>query len=354
MAKYIDDTNESLQAGAAALAGGGLVAFPTETVYGLGANSLNATAVEKIFAAKGRPHTDPLIIHADCWEKCQDLLALTDFQNACTQILVKAFCPGPLTLVLNRSSLVPDVTTGGLDTVGIRIPSHPIAQQLLQYCPFPVAAPSANLFGHVSPTTARHVMDDLGPYGDLLIIETSIPCHVGVESTILKIGDGALFLLRPGRISSRQIHAVLKENNIDIYPTPVVKQHTHHQQQGGVDCSGQFLTHYAPRIECFILTANLETKPEVADGAIFDHCVLIDFAKQNIEKQKHVLAYFDLSASGDFHEASYQLFSFLRIAESTIGARYILLSDFSRWDENQAALQDRIYRAASGKYITIP
>lgn len=188
----------------AVLGDGGLVAFPTETVYGLGADASNDKAVRRIFALKGRPSGHPLIVHIGDAGKL-DLWARD--VPASARLLAGACWPGPLTLVLRRSSLVSDVVTGGRDTVGLRVPSHPVALELLSTFGGGVAAPSANRFGRVSPTTAAHVAADLGAEVDLVL--DGGPCEVGVESTIVDLTGEVPMLLRQGGISAEMIEGVI-------------------------------------------------------------------------------------------------------------------------------------------------
>jgi L-threonylcarbamoyladenylate synthase len=218
---------EEIKAAARILMAGGLVAFPTETVYGLGANALDVNAVEKIFLAKGRPADNPLIVHvaeASAMEK----LAMDIPAEA--YVLAAAFWPGPLTLVLKKRDVVPDVVTGGLDSVAVRIPDHPVALALLRAAGVPVAAPSANISGRPSPTTARHVLDDLTGRIDAVVDGGS--CDVGVESTVLDIRDGLPLVLRPGGVTPAQIATVLgkdcpvavwQKDSGDAPPSPGLK-----------------------------------------------------------------------------------------------------------------------------------
>jgi L-threonylcarbamoyladenylate synthase len=195
-----DDVEQAV----AILRGGGLVAFPTETVYGLGADATDAAAVGRIFRAKGRPADHPLIVHLgpdtpmDPWVLDVPLVA---------RLLAEAFWPGPLTLVLARSSRVPDPVTGGRPTVGLRVPDHPVARELLAGFGGGVAAPSANRFGHVSPTTAADVVADLGDVVDYVL--DGGPCRVGVESTIVDCSGDEPELLRPGGVSLERLTEVL-------------------------------------------------------------------------------------------------------------------------------------------------
>ncbi len=210
------------------LRAGGLVAFPTETVYGLGADASNPAAVARIFAAKGRPADHPLIVHlasADVlgeWAASVPPLATT-FAEACW--------PGPLTIILRRSSRVPDAVTGGLDTVGLRVPAHPLTLELLRAFGGGIAAPSANPFGSVSPTTAQHVRDGLGDRVDMIL--DGGPCEVGVESTIVDLSGDEPAILRPGGLPRERLEA--------IAGVPIRTRHG-----GVVRAPGTLDAHYSP------------------------------------------------------------------------------------------------------------
>ncbi len=203
-----DFQETDLESAAASLRDGGLVAFPTETVYGLGANALDPTAVARIFAAKGRPPQNPLIVHAASIAELQKLVAAWP-EHA--QLLAENFWPGPLTLVLPKKPIVPSLISAGLDSVAIRIPSHPVARALIQAAGVPVAAPSANRYTHISPTTAQHVLNDLGDYLNPLTdaIVDGGPTTVGIESTIVSLLGPEPRILRPGMISRTDLRRVI-------------------------------------------------------------------------------------------------------------------------------------------------
>lgn len=195
----------ALAAAGARLRAGGLVAFPTETVYGLGANALDAAAVRRVFEAKGRPSYNPLIVHVDAVERATEVAREL---SPLARRVAERFWPGPLTLVLPRRPEVPDVVTGGLDTVGVRVPAHPVARALIAAAGVPLAAPSANPFTQVSPTTAQHVFDQLGDRVDAVVDGGATT--VGIESTVVAVDDvrgggGCLVLLRDGGVSREQL-----------------------------------------------------------------------------------------------------------------------------------------------------
>ena len=224
-------THADIERAAAVLRTGGLVALPTETVYGLGADARNMDAVQRIFAAKGRPANHPLIVHI---ASAEALTAWCAEVPAAAWLLAAAFWPGPMTMILRRDARVLDVVTGGQDTVGLRVPAHPVALQLLHVFGDGIAAPSANRFGHVSPTTAAHVRAELGSDVDMILDGGA--CTIGIESTIVDLTAARPRILRPGGVSRAQIEAVLglepAANTSDRVDAPRV--------------SGTLASHYAP------------------------------------------------------------------------------------------------------------
>jgi L-threonylcarbamoyladenylate synthase len=220
------------------LRAGGLVAFPTETVYGLGADAASAEAVGKLYAVKRRPVDHPVIVHFANAEKA--FAWARDVPEAARK-LAERFWPGPLTLILKRSALAKDFVTGGQDTVGVRVPSHPVAQQLLIVFGGAIAAPSANRFGLVSPTTAAHVRDDLG--GDVDLVLEGGPSQVGIESTILDLSGPNPVLLRPGHIAKEQLREVL---GMEILERAAAAP----RHPGGME------RHYAPRTPATLIASH--------------------------------------------------------------------------------------------------
>lgn len=210
----IEDTkqikNEELAEAAQILRDGGLVAFPTETVYGLGANALDEAAAKKIYAAKGRPSDNPLIAHISCLEELKPLVA---YIPEAGRKLAEAYWPGPLTMVFPKSDIVPYGTTGGLDTVAVRMPSDPVANRLIKLAGVPVAAPSANTSGRPSPTTAQHVWQDME--GKIEMILDGGPVGIGVESTIVDVSGDVPTLLRPGAITMEMLRETVGRVEID-------------------------------------------------------------------------------------------------------------------------------------------
>lgn len=244
--KLLDGNNQiAMDEACRILQTGGLVAFPTETVYGLGADALNADAAAKIYAAKGRPSDNPLIVHiadTDAVENLADLEALTrehpDMAKKAT-MLMEAFWPGPLTLIFPKLTVVPDGTTGGLPTVAIRMPSHPIAQMLILQSGVYIAAPSANTSGRPSPTTAQHVWEDMN--GRIEMILDGGPVGIGIESTIVDMTGDVPTILRPGFITKAMLSEIVGEVEIDkaiiepdlnIRPKAPGMKYTHYAPQG--------------------------------------------------------------------------------------------------------------------------
>jgi L-threonylcarbamoyladenylate synthase len=217
---------------AACLRGGGLVAFPSETVYGLGVSALDAAAVRRLFAAKGRPADDPLIVHV---VGVRDIAPLVTAVPATVDALAARFWPGPLTIVLPRSPRVPDDVTAGLDTVAVRVPSHPVAQALLRAAGIPIAAPSANLFSRPSPTRAAHVIDDLDGRIDMVLDGGST--SVGVESTVLDLSGNVPTVLRPGAVTLDMLRSLL----------PAVRFRGGANSAGPQRSPGLLSRHYSPR-----------------------------------------------------------------------------------------------------------
>jgi L-threonylcarbamoyladenylate synthase len=311
-------------AAARSLEGGGLVAFPTETVYGLGADATNAAAIARLYQAKGRPAFNPLIAHVG------DLAAARQIArfDALALALAEAFWPGPLTLVLPKthSCAVADLATAGLDTVAIRIPAHPVARDILRLFGRPVVAPSANLSGHVSPTTAAHVDSDLSGRIDLIV--DGGPVAVGVESTIVGCLDQPM-LLRPGGLPRAEIERVLGRA---LLQPPADAD----SDSGQPLAPGMLASHYAPRATVRLHADRIE--PGEA---------LLAFGLGAISGIDAASAVMNLSVRGDLAEAAANLFGFLRALDAK-GARTIAVMPIP--DEGLGeAINDRLRRAAVGR-----
>lgn len=234
----------SIRRAAALLRAGELVAFPTETVYGLGADALNGEAAARIFAAKGRPADNPLIAHIAGESGLAGLIA--GEPCACARALMRAFWPGPMTLIFPKSPRVPREVTAGLDTVAVRMPSHPVARTLISAAQTPIAAPSANRSGRPSPTTAAHVLEDME--GRIPLILDGGPCEVGLESTVVDVTGARPRILRPGGVTLEMLEGVVGDVDVD--------EGVLHQLQAGSQARspGMKYKHYAPKGEVTIVT----------------------------------------------------------------------------------------------------
>jgi len=227
------DDPATIDEAAARLRAGEAVAFPTETVYGLGANALDPVAVARVFEVKGRPSFDPLIVHVAAAGAIDALVVPEDAADPRVATLQRAFWPGPLTLVLRKRAVIPGIVTAGLDTVAVRMPDHPVALALIRAAGTPIAAPSANPFGRVSPTRAEHVARQLGDRVGLIV--DGGPCRVGVESTVLLLAEGRAALLRPGGLSLEAL-----ESEIGAIEIPA-------EREARSLSPGRAGSHYAPR-----------------------------------------------------------------------------------------------------------
>jgi L-threonylcarbamoyladenylate synthase len=306
---------------AACLREGGLVAFPTETVYGLGADAAQAAAIAALYEAKGRPSFNPLIAHVADIEAARQIARF----DATAMRLAKAFWPGPLTLVLPKTADCPvaDLATAGLDTVAIRIPAHPVAQSILRAFGGAVVAPSANLSGQVSPTTALHVAGDLSGRIDLII--DGGPVAVGVESTIVACFETAM-LLRPGGLPREAIERLLG-HALQRLPEDAVNDNAQPL------APGMLASHYAPRTPVRLNASHVE--PDEA---------LLAFGYAAAEGAHAAKAVMNLSEAGDLAEAATRLFGYLRALDAK-GARVIAVMDVPHHGLGEA-INDRLRRAA--------
>lgn len=359
---------------------GGLVAFPTETVYGLGANALNEEAVKSIFTAKGRPLTDPLIVHIAEPEQSYELVDLSQDEMIVFQLLIARFWPGPLTVIVKSSSKIPLLVTANTGFVGVRCPKHPLAVSLLKASGLPIAAPSANRFGHVSPTTAAHVLADLGCKGVHVLNgeygfevgndtqELISNCEYGIESSVVKIDldSRQLIIFRQGAVNQQQLEHCLQsaKSRIGAWRVTAIQRavkmsHTEvsaptssegktsseeEQQEilAGQQAPGQAITHYAPDVPCYIVqkvtTVAVASGASIHEGVLplplkqlssseLKSCaVLVDFHGAFGELRESSLAYRDLSVVGSSSEAARSLFDTLRWSEGVPGAKYVFIA----------------------------
>lgn len=333
----------SIELAGSLLRAGELVIFPTETVYGLGADALQPTAVEQIFTSKGRPYSDPLIAHVADMAALEQLV--TDIPKEVYR-LAYAFWPGPLTLILPASARVPKMVTAGLSTIAVRMPGHPVAQALIRAAGTPIAAPSANRFMHVSPTTAQHAFADLR--GRVPLILDSGPCEVGVESTILDLCSSIPTILRPGGISLEALRGVLP----GVQP-PARRNGSPQQEQEAQKAPGQLLTHYSPAVPAYLLEGTPEEIRATMLREIQQHRaqgeeVGILVADEDLEtfRYSHAHVY---ALGNTARQAAAQLYAGLRVLEES-GVQVILCRGF----EEQGlglAIRDRLLKATAGKVI---
>lgn len=315
----------------------GLVAFPTETVYGLGANALDEEAVAKIFHAKGRPSNDPLIVH---------VASLDDVKLVAKQIppvvekLAATFWPGPLTLVLPKQAHVPASVTAGLDSVAVRVPSHPVALTLIRASGVPIAAPSANRFGHTSPTTAQHVMDDLNGRIDMILDGGAT--SVGVESTVLDVTHEPAMILRPGGVSREAI-----ENVIGAVELRNNRPNSDDEAQVSPGLLGK---HYTPNAELVLCKGERDSalkkllvlvKQAQAEG----RSVGLLLANEDMTYFEPVCIPYPLGTSNDLESIARNLYAGMRALDDQ-GVNLILTRDFGKQGLG-LAIHDRLLRAAS-------
>ncbi|GMF42073.1 unnamed protein product [Phytophthora fragariaefolia] len=357
MARVLAPDAAGLALAAQQLQRGQLVAFPTETVYGLGANALDPAAVLAIFAAKARPLTDPLIVHVPALPDAVRLVDLTPSGRLAFECLGRAFWPGPLTLIAKAVPELPRTLSAGTGFVGLRVPKHVVAQALLREAQVPVAAPSANRFGHVSPTTAKHVLDDLGQCANLSVVEADEDgcCHVGIESTVVKIvpEERKLIVFRRGGVSEHALEKVLEENAELLggrYQVVTIQKEAKMQTKEAQQAPGQMITHYAPDVDTYLYQADEKEEMDASSKQDVSRWVVIDFHGKLARLKDRVRAYMDLSPKGDVAEASQRIFDSLRWSENVQGVeRVVITGVISEPHEQAAALHDRMYRAASGK-----
>jgi len=314
----------------------GLVAFPTETVYGLGANALDPKAVSRIFEAKKRPLDDPIIVHIADKDDLNDLVEEIP-QKA--QKLIDCFWPGPLTLILKKTEKVPDLVTTGLDTVAVRMPSNDIARKLIEISKVPIAAPSANLFGRPSPTIAQHVIDDLGDEVSLLIDGGS--AEIGVESTVVECTKNEVIILRPGGISLEDLSSVVQ--GVYVYAGDKAID----------NAPGKYPRHYSPKARVIIV----DDTPDQANNTL---TLAADFSDKGdkvgiLAKQENAEFYLDynskvLGPGDDPRICAARLFYVLREFDSE--EMDIIIAEAVKEDGLGLAIMNRLYKASGPDYLS--
>lgn len=358
-AQIAPPTHENIEIAARFLKQGDVVGMPTETVYGLAGSVFNETALTKIFSVKERPTFDPLIIHVPPSAKSLrrlaslgliDLNALSELARARAEKLIERFWPGPLTLVLPKNLKVPDLATSGLNTVAVRMPAHSVAQALIEMAGTPLAAPSANRFGRISPTSAQDVFDELGDR--IPFILDGGRCDVGVESTVVAVHlDGMITLLRPGGVPRSELEAATGVTIVDLkqtLPSSIVANAS----------PGLLESHYAPRKRLLLLTSSLGSLSSTQTQRLKEELSKVRHIGLLLatDKQQNLLSSLTsakvtshvLSPSGDAAEAARRLFQVLR--ELDRSEADLLVAE--QWPENNGlgyAIADRLNRASSAK-----
>lgn len=337
----LSNSESEIKIAAETIINGGLVAFPTETVYGLGGDGTNPEAARKIYTAKGRPSDNPLIIHIAKPEDAEEYTYTSEVYYK----LAERFMPGPLTVVMRAKNSVPPETRGGLSTVAVRCPSNPIARRLIELSGRPIAAPSANLSGSPSPTDARHVIDDM--QGRIDMILDGGQCDIGLESTIVKLEDnGSLMLLRPGKITVDELACIATVSIADAVTDKLKEGET-------VLSPGMKYRHYAPKSPVLLL-----------DGEI---CQILNFIKEDEAKNIAILCYSDdcekmrssipyaeiyvLGARGNINEQAKHLFAILREADKHSYDK--IYAPLPNKEGVGLALYNRMIRAAAHTIINL-
>ncbi|MGI5949074.1 L-threonylcarbamoyladenylate synthase [Peptoniphilus sp.] len=331
--KYLDKIKKTFEKG-------GLVVFPTETVYGLGGNGLDANACKKIYEAKGRPSDNPLILHIAENSQIDELvLEIPDVAKKC----MEKFWPGPLTMIFKRSDIVPDAVTGGLDTVAIREPSHKIANKILKAVHLPIAAPSANISGRPSPTKIEHVLEDLD--GRVDIVVDGGKSVVGIESTVLDVTVDPPMILRPGKITLEDLQKISPDITID--------QSTIDATNKKVPKSpGQKYKHYAPRAEAICFGGNidkmvLEIQKNIDENK--DKKVAVLASTETIDEYKNCDLKINLGSREHLEEVASNLFDALRHCDDE-GVDLILAEGFEPIGLG-LSIMNRLLKACSGRIV---
>ena len=318
------------------LRGGGTVAFPTETVYGLGANALDAGAVAKIFAAKERPGWDPLIVHVCDREMLGRVAEVPDLLAQDIEVLVERFWPGPLTLLLPRTSAVPDAVTAGRRLVGVRMPGHPVALELIRRAGMPVAAPSANRFGRISPTTAAHVLEDLD--GRIDAVLDGGATTVGVESTVFDVGARVIY--RPGGVAKEELERVLG-GSVEMYRAVEVGE------PESLPSPGVGVRHYAPRARLVLVAQATVAALVAAVDGVSDKADKVGVMLPDGWDASYASAVYKWGPWGDGEVLARRLFGGLReLDEAGVG---VIVCPVPEIGGIGVAIRDRLEKAARVK-----
>ncbi len=336
--RLLNTDDASIAEAGAVLRRGGLAAFPTETVYGLGANTFDAEAVKSIYSAKGRPGDNPLIVHIASLDTVNELAR--DISET-AQALIHAFMPGPFTIILKKKPSVPDAVTAGMDTVAIRFPANETAQRLIRAAGVPIAAPSANLSGKPSPTKVQHVIDDMT--GRIDVIINGGVCNVGVESTIVDASRDVPVLLRPGGITYEEI--------TDVAPDAVIDNNILRSIKNGEQplCPGMKYKHYAPDAEVIVVEGDLKAVKQKITELLKNHtgkpCGVLTMSDNAYDSA--VILHGGMTN----REYARTLFDNLREFDR-LGIDYVF-AEFESRDGYGLAVKNRLYKAAAQRVIRV-
>lgn len=334
------NTPENIIKTAEILKSGGLAAIPTETVYGLAADALNGEAVAKIFAAKGRPMDNPLIVHVAEFEDIERFALVREIPEAAKK-LAKVFWPGPLTIIMKKGGVIPDEVSAGLDTVAIRLPSHPSARAIIKAADTPLAAPSANLSGSPSPTTAQHVMNDMD--GKIDAVFDGGACGVGVESTVITLAEDTPRLLRPGKVTLEELREVLGEVELD---SAVLNKLKDGQKAAS---PGMKYKHYAPKANVVLLKCTddefINYVNRCGGSGVAALCCDEDVEKLSVK-------YISLGKRNDYEAHAQRLFDSLRRIDG-YGNIVTVYTRLPSTDGVGLAVYNRLIRAAGFEVIDL-
>ena len=311
---------------------GKLVIFPTETVYGIGANALDCKAIDDIFKAKGRANDNPLIVHVSDFFM---LYSLVEDINEIEEKLIKAFMPGPFTIILKKKNIIPNNVSGNLDTVGIRMPNNEIALKLIKCANTPIAAPSANISSKPSGTNVEDIKDEFENKVDIIVDGGNT--LVGLESTVLKVIDNVPVILRPGKIT--------KEDIIKVVGVCKLSENLFKENNGIVESPGMKYKHYAPNSKC-LLVYSKDSLDEIIKSNIIDNTVIIG-SKEN--EGKFNCAYLSYGSKNDLNEISHNIFTLLRKADKY--KPNLIIIEGVKKEGIGLAIMNRLIRASSFNYI---
>jgi L-threonylcarbamoyladenylate synthase len=349
-----EQTEAGIREAAAVLAAGGIIAFPTETVYGLGGDARSTSAVEKIFAAKGRPSDNPLIVHLAAGE---DVHSLAGGVTVLEQALIDAFWPGPLTLVLPvKKGAVSALVTAGLDTVAVRVPEHKVARELIKRSGCPIAAPSANRSGRPSPTLARHVLEDLN--GKIDGVLDGGATGVGLESTVVRVMGNEVHILRPGGITKERLQFVVGKIAAVIVPSEHIsaaQSETNEEQWSAPRSPGVKYAHYAPQGEMILVSGHKNklaaiVQAKADEAASQGRRVAVLSCAENAALYR-ADAVFDCGSHDEPVHAAHSLYAYLRECDER-GFDFIVAEGYPEYGIG-AAVMNRLRKAAGGREIIV-